>query len=633
MPPFSVLMVAEKPSICTSVAEALNQLTGSREKLTSRNRSPPVYEFLGTFLGKPASIKVTSVTGHVFSLDFPPNYQNWDATDPMDLFTAPTKHVSDKGGIQKHLEREARGADALVLWMDCDREGENICFEVIRCVKDAMKLTNGKNIYRAKFSAVTVKDIEKAMQNLVEPNENESKSVDARQELDLKVGVAFSRFQTRFFQGKYGNLDAAVISYGPCQTPTLGFCVQRHDDIQSFVPEPFWYLHVQLEVGGKKATLQWDQGRLFDHGIVETLEHIIASNKELCCYDVKSSETKKIRPQPLNTVELLKLASKHLGIGPHATMRAAEYLYLSGLISYPRTESTTYPKSFDIREVLHTQKDHPDWGHYARRLLQSGYTTPRQGHDAGDHPPITPVGLAADLSGDNWRIYDLVSRIFLATISSDATYLQTRAKFRSTISNETFRITSKRELHPGYLEIYRQSAATSREDREAEREAESGGDEEDYEDDENLDTQYLAQEFVKGQKYTIAQLKINQGNTTAPGYLTESELIGMMEKHGIGTDASIPTHINNIMTRNYVALGQGRTLIPTELGIVLVHGYLRIDPDLVLPDVRATIESFCNLIAKGVATKDHVRKNISTICICCCKPLLCRLFNILLLIS
>jgi DNA topoisomerase-3 len=592
-------MVAEKPSICTSVAEALNQLAGNKNRLVSRNRSPPVYEFEGTFRGRSATIKVTSVTGHVFSLDFPSKYQSWETVDPMDLFHAPTIHTSDKGGIQKHLEREARGADALVLWMDCDREGENICFEVIRCVKNSMKSIDRNNIFRAKFSAVTVRDIERAMQTLVEPNENEAKSVDARQELDLKVGVAFSRFQTRYFQGKYGNLDSAVISYGPCQTPTLGFCVQRHDEIQSFISEPFWYLDLQVEVKGKRAPLKWDQGRLFDHGIVESLASVVSSNNELLCVDVKTSEVRRMRPQPLNTVELLKLASKHLGIGPHAAMRSAEHLYLSGLISYPRTESTAYPKSFDIREVLNTQKNHPEWGDYAKTLLQSGHSVPRQGHDAGDHPPITPVGISADLSGDNQRIYDLVSRHFLATISSDAIYAQTKAKFRSLSGFESFRITSRREVNPGFLAVYHQSSVSKEENAIV-------GDDDGDDDDEFVDSQNVAVEFEKGKTYKIHHLKVGQGNTTAPGYLTEAELIGMMEKHGIGTDASIPTHINNIMTRNYVTLGQGRTLIPTELGIVLVHGYLRIDPDLVLPEVRAAIESFCNLIAKGFASKEHV---------------------------
>lgn len=58
--------------------------------------------------------------------------------------------------------------------------------------------------------------------------------------------------------------------------------------------------------------------------------------------------------------------------------------------------------------------------------------------------------------------------------------------------------------------------------------------------------------------------------------------------------------------RNYVTLGSGRTLVPTPLGVVLVHGYHRIDSALVLPQVRATIEEFCNMIARGEASKDEV---------------------------
>lgn len=71
---------------------------------------------------------------------------------------------------------------------------------------------DGRRIHRARFSSVTEKDITHAMKNLVQPNKDEALAVDARQEIDLKVGVAFTRFQTTYFQGKYGNLDSRVIS-------------------------------------------------------------------------------------------------------------------------------------------------------------------------------------------------------------------------------------------------------------------------------------------------------------------------------------------------------------------------------------------------------------------------------------
>ena len=276
--------------------------------------------------------RVTSVTGHVFSVDFPPAFQNWDSVEPVDLFSAPILQVPEgKGGMVKHLERVGRGADYLVLWLDCDREGENICFEVIRCVEKFMNRKTTQQIFRARFSAVTPKDIQSALKTLVSPNENESKAVEARQELDLKVGVAFSRYQTRYFQGKYGDLDSAVISYGPCQTPTLGFCVERHDEIQTFQPENFWTLDCSIEVTNRTVALEWSRGRVFDEDVVRLLQSIIQESMAVTCSKIKVSEGRKPRPQPMNTVELLKLASRSLGIGPQAAMRAAEHLYLSGI--------------------------------------------------------------------------------------------------------------------------------------------------------------------------------------------------------------------------------------------------------------------------------------------------------------
>jgi DNA topoisomerase III len=90
-------------------------------------------------------------------------------------------------------------------------------------------------------------------------------------------------------------------------------------------------------------------------------------------------------------------------------------------------------------------------------------------------------------------------------------------------------------------------------------------------------------------------------------------LISQMEKHGIGTDASIPTHINNIIERQYVTVvDPGRQLVPTALGLALVKGYCSIDPELVLPSIRQNIERSCELIAKGKAEFPKVLAHVLT---------------------
>lgn len=577
-------MVAEKPSLAQSISKIL-----SNNQMQSRkgfNNACSIHEWNGKFLDLGnVKYRMTSVCGHVMSLDFLPKYNSWDKVDPAELFKAETlkKEATANLKMPAFLEKEARGCDFLVLWLDCDKEGENICFEVIDCVKHAMnRPLDGyrKDQYlRAHFSSITDTDIKRAMNNLGYPNKNESLSVDARQELDLRIGCAFTRFQTRFFQGKYGDLDSSLVSYGPCQTPTLSFCVERMDKIKQFKPETYWYLDLVLLHQGVKFYTKWSRVRLFDKEVCYMFLNDLKNETHAKVINVKQVEKVKARPNALNTVEMLRAASAGLGMSPMHAMHIAEKLYTQGYISYPRTETTQYASNFDLKSVLLQQKNNSSWSDNVKKLLDEGFSAPRKGTDVGDHPPITPTASATheELGGDAWKLYEFICRHFIATISHDCKYEEVTVTFL--VKQELFTYTGKSVSRKGWTELMPWKA---------------------------IDSKEQIPSIKQNDMIEISTLKISESQTNPPDYLTESELISLMEKNGIGTDASIPVHINNICERNYVKLERDRRLAPTTLGIVLVHGYQAIDPDLCLPKMRSQVEAQLNLIAIGKANYNAV---------------------------
>lgn len=263
--PVTVLMVAEKPSIAKSIAEALGG--GRVRSKKGVSRFCPVLEYSGTMFGRSANFKVTSVAGHVYTTDFPRKYQDWKSIDPLQLFAAETvkKEANPKSRLCRHLQSLGKNVTYLVLWLDNDKEGENICFEVMDNVKPFMYKEKYQQIYRAKFSSIVHQDLQAAFHAIRdEPNYNESISVDARQIIDLKIGVAFSRFQTLYFTTKYPQLNAKLISYGPCQTPTLGFCVARHFEIENFKPKTFYRVVPTIVANEKMLELDWDAQKTFN---------------------------------------------------------------------------------------------------------------------------------------------------------------------------------------------------------------------------------------------------------------------------------------------------------------------------------------------------------------------------------
>lgn len=133
---------------------------------------------------------MTSVSGHLLRLEFPIQYKGWNTCPPEELFSAPVEKSCppDYEQIKRTLEREVRSCDKLIIWTDCDREGENIGYEIIdvcRAIKPNI------DVWRAVFSEITSSSIRRAIENLTRPNKLISDAVDARMELDLRIGLLF----------------------------------------------------------------------------------------------------------------------------------------------------------------------------------------------------------------------------------------------------------------------------------------------------------------------------------------------------------------------------------------------------------------------------------------------------------
>lgn len=128
-----------------------------------------------------------------------------------------------------------------------------------------------------------------------------------------------------------------VISFGPCQTPVLNFCVEQHFKVTSFKPQQYWTLNPQVDVGyGKTNSLDWGEEVMFCKATAEKTRQEMEKTSQAYVSNKDVRQVQKLKPEGLNTVEMLKQASCNLGFSPMAAMDTAEKLYLNGYITYPR---------------------------------------------------------------------------------------------------------------------------------------------------------------------------------------------------------------------------------------------------------------------------------------------------------
>src|ERR687891_2000955 len=225
------LIVTEKNNSAKRIAEILGN--GAKE---GSSYKVPYY----TWSDSDGEHLAIGLKGHVLNPSFPEGYSNWQKTDLHELIDAKLiKEPTDKN-VLRALRKVAKDATSVVIATDFDREGELIGLEALTEVlsvnPDLERQVDNGAVKRARYSALTKEEIERAFGELDDLSYDLAYAGEARQDIDLIWGATLTRavsLATRRFGSNF-------LSVGRVQSPTLGLIVERELERRAHVPEPYW---------------------------------------------------------------------------------------------------------------------------------------------------------------------------------------------------------------------------------------------------------------------------------------------------------------------------------------------------------------------------------------------------------
>jgi Topoisomerase IA len=405
------LIITEKDNAARRIAEILSDDSADTERVNGVN----VYKWGGK--------RCIGLSGHVVSVDFPPEYNDWRDVEPVELIDAPIDKQPTQEGIVRALRQLARRASQVTIATDYDREGELIGKEAYELVRE---VNEDVAIDRVRFSSITDREVTEAFANPDEIDFDLAAAGEARQVIDLLWGAAL----TRFLSLSARQLGDDFISVGRVQGPTLKLLVDREREIEAFDPEDYWELFADLETdadGGFESQYFYrdedgnEAERLWDGDPAEAVYDALADAETAAVDSVNRRTRTDSPPAPFDTTQFIRAAGS-LNYSAQQAMSVAEELYTAGYLTYPRTDNTVYPDDLDPRELLESFTGDNTFGDDAESLLAADEIDPTEGdEETTDHPPIHPTGelpSRGDLSDDEWEIYELVVRRFFATVAT-----------------------------------------------------------------------------------------------------------------------------------------------------------------------------------------------------------------------
>lgn len=513
---------------------------------------------------------VIPLSGHIVAIDFNDSLKDWKSTRLEDIISSNVVHkVTNKSAFNSLVSLTDK-AESIIVATDYDREGELIGVEALDIVDRNVlqKIHSHPEIKRARFSALTPDDIRKAFSDLAEVDNDLAQSASAREEIDLFWGAVL----TRFFSLTSNRLGRNFLSVGRVQTPTLALVVRRELEIRDFVEKPYWTLSILFNKR-RDFLAHYKEGAIWDKKDADRIYQEI-NGQNGTVKEFSRNDERIYKPPPFNTTEFIREASR-IGVQPARAMKIAEDLYTRGYISYPRTDNTVYQRSINLKGVLNKLKE-TEFSELVQKVLSQEIIRPSRGKtEATDHPPIYPVSAAkqTDLRGDQWKIYELIVRRFLATLYREGTREVTYALID--VKGHEFEAKGQTVTDPGWLELYPYRKVE----------------------------ETIIPELQPGTEVRGKEWNLNEEKTKPPRRYDMASLIKKMEELNLGTKSTRHDIIEKLQQRGFI---EGNPVRPTYLGMGLIESLLMVQSTITEPDMTATLETEMD----GIANRQRTKKDV-----------------------
>ena len=558
------LVITEKPSSARRIAAALDE-----NSKPNRARYGKVSFYVSYRDGM--ELVVVSAVGHLYTIvqkrggwTYPVYDIKWVPSHRADKRASYTKPYLDA------IINLANNIDEVVSACDYDQEGSLIAFNIIKHGLGEAALGKSK---RMLFNTLTEGELVRSWETRQTLDYPVIAAGKVRHEADWLYGINLSRALTLTAKKRIDYKN--TLSIGRVQGPTLRFVYDLESRINSFVPIPYWKVSAETIIDEITYPLEYEKPRL-EREVHAKQAAEECRGKEGTIKEIEGKEERMQPYPPFNLGDLQQEAYRVFKYNPSVTLKIAETLYLSALISYPRTSSQRIPATIDVREILGKLGENMRYEGDVSTLIDQKRFKSRQGKkDDLAHPAIHPTGnKPGRLKPEELKVYDLIVTRFLASLGKPS--VRARSTVDIDVNDHTFYLKGGHTIEPGWTVFYRPYF---------------------------ISKNTPLPEVKVGKVLPITKLSTRRHYTKPPARFTASSLVRKMEDEGLGTKATRSNIIDTLHRRGYI---RSQRMAITDLGSNVIEALAKYSPDIIDVQLTKTLEAQLNCIESGEGTADDV---------------------------